>query len=280
MRAYASRVRATCLFVSPGDDRGALDELLRRRPDIRAVVAKGGDQLGIAGGEAAAEAGHRRPLRERVEHEDVRPIGQLERRRRRLGEPELAVRLVAREDEPVVARERRESFEQSKWRHGAGRVVRRVQPDECRSLPGLLRDAVQLREEPAPLEQGKLDHPRSGECCPARGNRVPGLRHDDGVAPAVEVEHDLREREDRLLRAERGDHVSIGIELHVVASPDPCRDRSSGARGARVRPDSPSARGRRRGAPAGSPGRWARAGRPSRSRSPRALVLCVRPPPR
>ena len=53
-----------------------------------------------------------------------------------------------------------------------------------------------------------------------------------------------------------------------------------GARGGRVPPDSPSARVRRRGAPAGSPGRWARADRPSRSRSPRAPVPCARPPPR
>jgi hypothetical protein len=213
------------LFVSPGDDRGALHELLRRRADVRPKVAKGGDQLGIARRKAAAEAGHRGPLRQRVEDEDVGQVGKLERRRGWLGEPELAVRLVAREDEPVLACERRESLEQGEWCNRAGRVVRRVQPDERGALPRLVRDGIQLREEPAALEERELDHPRSGECGPTPRNRVAGLRHDDGVAPAVHVEHDLREREDRLLRAERGDHVPLGIELDAEASPDPCGDR-------------------------------------------------------
>ena len=75
------------------------------------------------------------------------------------------------------------------------------------------------------LEERQLGDTRPGERRAAPGNRIPGLGDDDRVAPAGRVEHDLGEREDRLLRAERRDHVLVGIERDAEAAPDPAGDR-------------------------------------------------------
>ena len=42
--------------------------------------------------------------------------------------------------------------------------------------------------------------------------------------PPRDVQHDLREREDRLLRAERRDHLGVGVELDGEAARDPAGD--------------------------------------------------------
>ena len=73
------------LLVAPGDDRRALHELLRCRADVRAELLQRRDELGVAGDEARAVAGHRRALRERVEDRQVRPV-------RRAGAPRRAAR--------------------------------------------------------------------------------------------------------------------------------------------------------------------------------------------
>ena len=75
------------------------------------------------------------------------------------------------------------------------------------------------------LEQRQLDDPGAGELRAAHADGIAGLGHDDGVTAAGEVEHDLGEREDRLLRAERRDHVRVRIERGSEAAPDPGRDR-------------------------------------------------------
>ncbi len=89
------------LFAVPGDHRGPLDELLRRRADVRPVAAESVDQRLVPCDEPAAEACHRRPLGERVERDDVRPVLELQHGWRWLVEPELAVRLVGSEDEAM-----------------------------------------------------------------------------------------------------------------------------------------------------------------------------------
>ena len=141
--------------------------------------------VGVAGDEAAPEPGHRRALRERVERDDVRPVVELERRGRRLVEPELGVRLVRGEHEAVLARERREPLEERERGDGAGRVVRRVQPDERRASPDLVGHGVERWEEPVLLEQRKRDDTRAGERGAATGHRIAGLRDDDRVASAA-----------------------------------------------------------------------------------------------
>ena len=62
------------------------------------------------------------------------------------------------------------------------------------------------------LEKRKLDDACAGERGTATGDGIAGLGDDDRVAPAGGVDHDLREREDRLLRAEGRDHVAVGVD--------------------------------------------------------------------
>ena len=97
--------RRDVVLVAPRRDRGELDELRRRDADVRPVALQRRHQLGVAGHEPRAVARHRRALGQRVEHRHVRAVGDLQRRRRRLGaEVQLRVRLVGRDHE-VVRRE-------------------------------------------------------------------------------------------------------------------------------------------------------------------------------
>ena len=88
-------------LVVPGDDGRALDEFLRDRAHCRPERPQQRDQLGRRSDESRPIAGHRRPLAQGVEDDDVPPLRDLEGRRRSGLEPELAVRLV-RGDEKVV----------------------------------------------------------------------------------------------------------------------------------------------------------------------------------
>ena len=212
-------------LVAPGDDRRPLDELLRRGAHIRPEPSERGDQLGIARHEAAAEPGHRRPLREGVERDDAGQVGELERGGGRLVEPELAVRLVGGQHEPVLAGEPGEPLEKRTRRDRARRVVRRVQPDDGGAFPEPVRGRIEVGEEPGFLAERQLDHARAGEGRAASGYRIPGLGDDDGVATGGRVQHDLREREDRLLRPERRDHLCVRVETDAEAAIDPACDR-------------------------------------------------------
>src|SRR4051812_17299938 len=106
------------LFVVPGDDRRLLHELLRcsayRRPELLERI----DQLDVRRDEAGPVSGHRRPLAERVENRDVSTGSNLERGARGLVEPQLRVRLVAREQELVLTREISELPEEVERRNG------------------------------------------------------------------------------------------------------------------------------------------------------------------
>ena len=84
--ARASRRSAT-LLLARGPRRSrrrrrALDELLRRHPGRGAERLHRRDQPGVAGHEAGAVPRHVRALAERVEHDDVRAIGELQPRGR------------------------------------------------------------------------------------------------------------------------------------------------------------------------------------------------------
>ena len=112
----------------------------------------------------------------------------------------------------MLPRKRRQPFVERDWRRGTGRVVRIVDPEECRALPGLDRHRIEVGQEAVLLEQRQLDDARTRELRPTDGDGVPGLGEHDRVPATGEVEHDIREREDRLLGAERRDHVHVCIE--------------------------------------------------------------------
>ncbi len=228
-RRTLARVRAPCALdvglVAPGDDRRPLDELLRRRAHVRAVALEGVNEDGVAGDEARAEACHRGALRERVERHHGRPVVQLERGRGWRLEPELGVSLVGGEDEVEPPSELCRLRQEGERRDGAGGVVRRVQPEHGGALPGLVGNRVEVGEEAVALQQRQLDDARSDVLGATDGNGIAGLGRDHGVTPAGEIEHHLREREDRLLRAERRDHLGVRIQGRAEAPPDPAGDR-------------------------------------------------------
>jgi len=221
------------VLVAPRDDGGPLDELLRRGADVGPEATERADELRIARDEAAPEARHRRTLRQRVERDDVRPVVQLEDRGRRLVEPQLGVRLVRGEHEAVRAGKRGEPLEERERGDRPRRVVRRVQPDEGRPLPDVVGDLVEAREEAVLLEERKLDDTGAGERRPATRDRVSGLGDDHRVASTGGIDHNMGEREDRLLRTERRDHVPVGIDVRAEAPLEPGGDRCAKLREAR-----------------------------------------------
>ncbi len=58
--------------------------------------------------------------------------------------------------------------------HGAGRVVRIVEPQDRRTVPRCVVDGVEVRQEAVRLEQGQPTHVAPGEPRAALGDRVPG----------------------------------------------------------------------------------------------------------
>jgi hypothetical protein len=213
------------LLVVPGDDRRPLDEFLRRRADRRPERLQRRDQIGVAGDEARAVAGHRGALGERVEHRDACAIVELERRAGRLLEPELAVGLVAREHDVVLAAEGRGARVEVRRRDGRRRVVRVVHPDDGDARPLDLGDRVEVGQEAVLLEQRQRERPAACEERAALVHRVPGLGEGDRVLAAQGIEHDLGEAEDRLLRAERGHDLRLGVERGAEAAAGPPGDR-------------------------------------------------------
>src|SRR2546421_9594427 len=83
------RLAGACdvLLVLPGDDRRPLDEFLWCCADGGAKSLQRGDQVRRGGNETRPVAGHRRTLRQRLEHDDVPAVANLQRRDRRLVEP-------------------------------------------------------------------------------------------------------------------------------------------------------------------------------------------------
>ena len=197
-------------------------------------------------------------------------------------EPQLGVRLVARRARtraraPAPRARARNAERRDGSRSGCSGSSARASAVRRQVSGG---DGVEVGRNPLRLEQRQLDDLRARER--ARRARAPGIRARSRrrCRGRRGVEHDLGEREDRLLRAERGDHLSVGVERDAEAAADPAGDRLAQLGEADRGAGTPSARARRRAAPGGSAGRSARAGRPSRSRSPRARARAARRPPR
>src|SRR5207244_2291885 len=143
-------------LVVPGGDRGTLDELLRRGADRRPELLQSRDHLSRAGDEARPVARHGRALAQGVEDDDAVPVRDLERRGRRLVEPQLAVGLVGGDEEVVLRGQLREPLVEDEGRDGARRVVRVVDPEDRDAAPGLVVERVEIREEAALLAQRQL----------------------------------------------------------------------------------------------------------------------------
>ena len=213
------------LLVAPGDHRRALDELLWSGADGRPERLQRRDQRRIAGRETAPVARHRAPLGERVEDDDVRPVGELQRRGRRLVEPELGVRLVGGDHEAVLTRERGQALVEAERRGGGGGVVRIVDPEDGEPGPGLVVDRIEVGQEALLLPQRQGQRPGVREQGAALVDRVAGVGVGDRVARPVRVDDGEREREDRLLAAERRDDLRVGVEPRPKTALRPGRDR-------------------------------------------------------
>ena len=116
----------------------------------------------------------------------------LQRRRRRLVEPELAVRLVGRDHEVVPRGELGELLVERERCDRARRVVRIVHPDDRRALPRRRVDRVELREERRARAAAAASPPRRRRTgrrartpdTPARRTRRAACRRADRRAPA------------------------------------------------------------------------------------------------
>src|SRR5581483_2924419 len=147
--------------VRVGGDPRPLDELLRRRADAGAEGAERVADFGRRADEAAAVAGHRRTLRERVEDDDGSAVRHLQGGRRPLAEPELGIRLVGADEEAVLPRTGCELLVERERRRRAGRVRRVARPEEGELVPAVER--VEVRK-PRPLRpQRHADDLRAGE---------------------------------------------------------------------------------------------------------------------
>ena len=138
---------------------------------------------------------------------------ELQRRGRRLVEPELGVRLVGGDDEAVLPRERRQTLVEGERRRGGGGVVRVVDPEDGQPGPGLVVDRVEVGQEAVLLAQRQRQRPRVREEGAALVDRVAGVGVGDRVARPVRIDDGEREREDRLLAAEGRDDLRVRVEL-------------------------------------------------------------------
>ena len=156
---------------------------------------------------------HVRALAQRVEHDDVRQVAELQARgRRSVVEPQLAVRLVQRQQDVVRRARSAASLEERERRGGAGRVVRVVEPQDARPLPGAPRRSRRGRAgSRAPRAASRTASPPANRA-PRSGIVYPGAVTSTRSRPDRGIQDGLRQREDRLLAAERGDQVGRRIE--------------------------------------------------------------------
>ena len=169
--------------------------------------------------EAAAVAGHRGALGERVEDDDVGAVLDLECRcRRGLAEPELRVRLVRAEKEAMLACTAGELLVERERRGRSGRIVGVTRPEDRDFVPAIER--VEVGQPSGLLAQGDGGDLTACEARAAFVDRVSGGRHRDDPAAA---QCDLSEREDRLLGAERRNDLHGRIRLDAEAPRDPHR---------------------------------------------------------
>ena len=212
-------------------------------------------------------------LLKRLEDDDARAVDRLQRRRRRLVEPQLRVRLVRADDEVVALGRLRELVVELARRDRAGRVVRVVDPDER----DVVVELVEIGEEAVLAPQRQRLHPGSGEERAPLVHRVRRLaeRHHAPArcrAPARARRSPPSSR--RSARSPRRDRRRRRSAARASRPPP------RAARAAPARADTALAPAAPRRAPAGSSGRSARSDRPCRSRSRRRRPqpACAAPP--
>ncbi len=135
--------------VAERGGRGRLHGGGRHQPDVLAGLDEIRDEIGVAGVEADAHAGHVRTLRHAVHGEDVVDAGAQDRRRYRR---ELGVALVARDDDAALARPRRDRAEAGVVGNRRRRVAGLVHPQHERALGVLVAHRGQV-EVPAGIER-------------------------------------------------------------------------------------------------------------------------------
>ena len=192
-RGSAPRTSSTCSSSPQAAAAARCTKVCGATPDVGPVALQRGDQLGIAGREARAVAGHRRALGERVEDEHVAAVGAARARsaagRRRTTAPSRPRRMAR--TNPRRARQRCRALEELERCARAGRVVGVVQPQQREVVgqrveigqPAVVGTQRELRRPPrrrtAPRARGRGSRgwgrrpPRPGRRRPGRGRRRP-----------------------------------------------------------------------------------------------------------
>ena len=122
----------------------------------------------------------------------------------------------------MLARARGELLVERERRDGPGRVVRVARPEERDLVPRVER--VEVGQPAARLRERNGDDGAAGEERAALVHGIRGLGDRDELLLA---ERDLREREDRLLRAERRHELGRGVDGRAEAALDPAGDRGA-----------------------------------------------------
>ena len=202
------------------------------------------------------------------------PVRNLERRGRRLVEPELGVCLVGADEHVVLERELRQPLVELERRDRTRRVVRVVDPDERGARPRLVVDRVEVGQEAVLLEQRQRPDLGAGEERAALVDGIAGLgAQRRGPCPRPRSSTTCARRKIASLLAERRDRSPRPGRASTPKRRRPRRRSPRAARAGPARADSPPSRRApsRQRAP-GSAARSARSGRPCRSRASRRLA--------
>ena len=218
-------------LVAPERGGGALQRQRQRRAAVGAQALHRRDGLRPAGGEAGAQAGDARALRERVEDHDTLGVGaggggRGEGARGRGVAVDLAVAFVAEQAEVVALGEGEQAREVGLARDGALRVRRRAEIGEGDAVEERRRQGGVVGKE-AGLGGGGHRHQlgAGGEGAGAVG-LVEGVGHEHDRAGAALVLGGERERggEEALAGAVQREDAGCGVDRDAVPAGDPAGD--------------------------------------------------------
>ena len=181
-RAYASRARSR----APRHPRRRPTRAVRTpagRYRVRPEPAQRGDQLRVSRDEAAPEARHRGALRERVEHDDVRPVVELQGRGGGSSNQSSVYASSEASTKPCARASPREPSRRSSDATAPVGLFGVFSQTSAARPQTSSAHLVEVGEEPVLLEERELDDPCAGERGAATGHGIAGLRHDDRVAP-------------------------------------------------------------------------------------------------
>ncbi len=204
---------------------GAVERRGRRDLDRRegAVIEIGfdprqrGDEALVADGKADAPARHRIGLRHRGEFDrDVHRARHLQHRRRRIVvEIDLGISEIGQHQERVLLRERDEVAIEVEIGDAGGRVRRIADHDRDRLRDRMQHRALERAEEARVRRDRHRADGAAGHQEAEDVDRIGRIGHDDDVARRRDRLGDIGEA---FLRAERGDDLGLGIELHAEAA--------------------------------------------------------------